>query len=191
MTSGQVAAHRSRDEIANAIRNLRPVDLARLRKVSGYYARPQIGPKDLLQEAFARALDGRTCPAHVDVVKFLAEAMRSIANGESEKVEYQLPLVSIVTKTGEALPEATNCPDPALTAEERLISEEGAGRIRREVLAIFDDDPIAQLIVEGMMEEMNADELRELSDLNQTAYDSKRKLIRRRIDKRYPEGWKP
>ena len=48
MTSGQVAAHRSRDEIADAIRNLRPVDLARLRKVSGYYARPQIGPKDLL-----------------------------------------------------------------------------------------------------------------------------------------------
>jgi len=191
VNSGQVAAHRNRDEIADAIRTLTSADWARLRKVANYYARPQIGPKDLLQEAFVRALDGRTCPAHVDVVKFLAEAMRSIADGESEKVEHRLPLVSIVAKTGEALPQAVNHPDPALSAEDWLIDEEEAGLLRRNILAIFDDDPVAQIIVEGMMEEMNAEELRELSGLDKTAYDSKRKLIRRRIDKQYPEGWKP
>lgn len=191
MNSGQVATHRSRDEIADAICTLTRADWARLRKIANYYARPQIGPKDLLQEAFARALDGRTCPAHVDVVKFLAEAMRSIADGEGEKVEHRLPLVSIVAKTGEALPEALNHPDRSPTAEGRLIGEEEAGLLRRNILAIFDDDPVAQIIVEGMMEEMNAEELRELSGLDKTAYDSKRKLIRRRIDKQYPEGWTP
>lgn len=191
MNSGQVAAHRNRDEIADAIRTLTSADWARLRKVANYYARPQIGPKDLLQEAFVRALDGRTCPAHVDVVKFLAEAMRSIADSESEKVEHRLPLVSIAAKTGEALPQAVDHPDSALSAEDWLIDEEEAGLLRRNILAIFDDDPVAQIIVEGMMEEMNAEELRELSDLDKTAYDSKRKLIRRRIDKQYSEGWKP
>ena len=35
------------------------------------------------------------------------------------------------------------------------------------------------------------DEVRELTGLDKTAYDSKRKLIRRRIDKKYPEGFKP
>ena len=41
------------------------------------------------------------------------------------------------------------------------------------------------------MEEMTAEEMRELTGLDKTGYDSKRKLIRRRIDKQYPEGWKP
>lgn len=191
MNSGQVAATRGRDEIADAIRTLTPADLARLRKVAGVYARSQIGPKDLLQEAFVRALDGRSCPAHVDVVKFLAEAMRSIADGEGEKVEHRLPRVSIVSKTGEPLTEALNCPDPAPSAEDGMISDASAALIRSKILALFEDDPIAQIIVEGMMEEMNAEELHELSGLDKTGYDSKRKLIRRRIDKQYPEGWKP
>lgn len=191
MTFGQIATIRGRDEIADAIQTLTPADLARLRKVASIYSRPQIGPMDLLQEAFVRALDGRTCPAHVDVVKFLADAMRSIANGEGEKVEHRLPRVSIVSKTGETLPKALNSPDPAPNAEEQLIREEDAAVVRGKILAIFDDDPVAQIIVEGMMEGMEGEELRDLAGLDKTAYDSKRRLIRRRIDKQYPEGWKP
>ena len=46
-----------------------------------------------LQMAFTSALDedGRTCPANVDVVKFLAEAMRSIADGEVDKAKRRVP----------------------------------------------------------------------------------------------------
>ena len=191
MNSGQTAATRSHDEIANAIRAFTPAEWARLRRVAGYYARPQIGAKDLLQEAFARALDGRQCPVHVSVVKFLAEIIRSVANGEGEKVEHRLPLVSIVGKTGEPLTEVLDRADRAQSVEERLIAEQDAAQLRRDILQLFDDDPVAQIIVEGIMEEMDGEELRELSGLDKTAYDSKRKLIRRRIDKQYPEGWKP
>lgn len=191
MTSSQIAYSRSRDEIADAIRNLVPANWGRLKKVARHYARTEIGASDLLQEAFARALDGRTCPVHVDVVKFLAEAMRSIANGEGEKIEHRLPVVSIVAKTGDLLPSALKYSDPTPNAEERLAAEEIAALRRRDILAIFDDDPVAQLIVEGIMEGMSSEELRELSEIDVTAYDSKRKLIRRRIDKKYPEGWKP
>jgi hypothetical protein len=42
-----------------------------------------------------------------------------------------------------------------------------------------------------VMEELTVDEMRELTGLDKIAYDSKRKLIRRRIDKQYPGGWKP
>ncbi len=193
MNSGQVAATRTRDEIAAAIRSLTAVDLARLKMVARKYAfgRP-IEPDDLLQEAYARALDSRACPSHVDVVKFLAEAMRSIAHGEAEKVEHKVTLVRIA-KTGGPY-DADSIKDEADNAETRMIAAQRAERCiatHAAVVALFDDDPTAQLVLEGMMEEMTTEEMRELTGLDKTGYDSKRKLIRRRIDKQYPEGWKP
>ena len=84
--SGHEKAVLGRDEIAKAIRALTPADWIRLNKVAvAYSAGRPIGPEDLLQEAFARAMDGRHCPAGVTAVRFLAEAMRSIAHGEGEK----------------------------------------------------------------------------------------------------------
>ena len=194
MNSGQIAAIRSRDEIAAAIRSLTSADLARLKMVARKYAfgRP-IEPDDLLQEAYMRALDSRACPAHVDVVKFLAESMRSIAHGEAEKVAHKVTLV-VIANTGGSDDEAFAVPDKADDAEARMIAVEQAERciaVHAAIVALFDDDPIAQAVLEGMMEEMSAEEIRELTGLDRTAYDSKRKLIRRRIDKQYPDGWKP
>jgi hypothetical protein len=42
-----------------------------------------------------------------------------------------------------------------------------------------------------MMDDMAGEELRELTGLDKVAYDSKRKAIRRKIAKHYPNGWKP
>lgn len=188
---GQAAATRSREEVASAIRLFTAADWARLKLVARKYAngRP-IETDDLLQEAMQRAIDGRVCPAHVDVVKFLAEAMRSIAHGETEKVEQKLVLVP-VSKIGDYPAEALAVADPEQSVEERMMSEQNAATFRRDMLALFDDDPQARDIVEGSMEDMTAEELRALTGLSQTAYDSKRRLIRRRIDKAFPQGWKP
>lgn len=190
MSTGQLAT-RSRDEIASAIRALTPAEWARLKLVARKYAagRP-IEPDDLVQEAMVRAVDSRVCPAHVDVVRFLAEAVRSIAHGEGEKAEHK-PMLVPIAKTGEPTAEVLAVPDPTLGAEARMISEENAARVRKTILALFDDDPQARDIVEGTMEEMTAEELRDLTGLSQTAYNSKRRLIRRRIDKAFPQGWKP
>ena len=57
------------------------------------------------------------------------------------------------------------------------------------LLSLFEDDEIAQVILEGMMEGIDGEELWKLTDLDMTAYQSKRRLIRRRIDKRFPRGW--
>ncbi len=71
-----------------------------------------------------------------------------------------------------------------------MAQEQTAAVIRGEVLALFDDDPVAHDIVEGRMEDLSADELRELTGLDQKAYDSKLRLIRRRINNKYPKGWR-
>lgn len=190
MSLQEASTTRSRNEIVEAMRHLSAADWVRLRKVASYYARPAIPAQDLLQEAFVRALDGsRVCPAHVDAVRFLAEAMRSIADSEQEKADRRPALVSI--EGGSCVTEAMTFPDPAPGAESRIVQAEQDARMRADLLALFDDDPAAKDIVEGTMEGMTVDDLRELTGLDRTAYDSKRKLIRRRIDKRYPEGWQP
>jgi DNA-directed RNA polymerase specialized sigma24 family protein len=191
LQAGQSKGSRTREEIAAAIRGLSPADGLRLRKVATLYSagRP-ITIDDLLQEAFARALDGRSCPPDVEVVRFLAEAMRSIAHGEQEKVGNRLVLVSADGTDANAM-EAYAVPDPSPGAESRIIGEEQAEEIRVAILALFDGDEVAQVIVEGMMEELEGEELRELCGLDETAYNSKRRLIRRRIDSAYPKGWQP
>ena len=72
-----------------------------------------------------------------------------------------------------------------------MIRDEETAQRRHDLLALFDDDPQARDIVEGTIAGMTADDMRELTGLDKKAYDSKRKLIRRRIDKKYPDGWTP
>lgn len=192
MNSGRVGPYRTRDEIVSAIRSFTPADLARLNLVARKYSlgRP-MGAEDLLQEGYQRALDSRVCPANVDVVKFLAEAMRSIAHGEAEKVENRHTFVSI---TSEPEGEAQSIPDGARSAEAQMIADEhdrACIAAHSAIVSLFDDDPVAKLVLEGMMEELSVDDIRELTGLDKVAYESKRKLIRRRIDARFPGGLKP
>lgn len=183
-------AIRSQDDIATAINAFTDAQWARLRKMAEKY-RYAMEPDDLLQEAFKRALepDGRNCPTNVDVVWFLVEAMRSIANGESEKAKGRPKLTPIANHGGsndntEELPD-----DSIISAEDWLAREQEAGNTRRKILTLFDDDPAARDIVEGRIADLTADELRELTGLNETAYASKLRLIRRRIEQKYPKGW--
>lgn len=172
-------------EVEEAIRLLSEADSIRLRNSSKYYAHSAISADDLLQEAFCRALDGRRrCPTDVDVVRFLTQAMRSIASEKREKSKRQGVVVSIERDDGiESV-----IPSPP-TVEETAIRDEEASRIRSAIISLFDDDETARDLAEGIMEEFTREELRELTDLDKTAYDTKRKLIRRRIQKTYPEGW--
>jgi len=142
-----------------------------------------IGGDDLLQEAFRRALDGeRKCPISIDAVRFLAEAMRSIADGELKKTQRQ-PVLVPLPGPGDAETAIAEPADPRSTAEELIGGEQEADRLRSEILSLFNDDQIAQIIVEGIMEDIEGEELRSLTSLDKTQFDSKRRLIRRRISK--------
>ena len=128
--------------------------------------------------------------------------MRSIANGELEKSgvrrrsndsddarKHEAPprLVPIANHGGDET--AVDPPDPGLNPEQLAGSSQETAAMRACLVSLFEDDEIAQIILEGMMEEIDGEELRELTDLDETAYQSKRRLIRRRIAKRFPKGW--
>ena len=168
-------------EIANAIRSLTPAQWARLRNAADLYSlgRP-MEAEDLLQESFRRALDGeRKCPTHVDVVRFLAEAIRSIANSEYKRAKRRPPVVPLLAP-GDPVPQAEDPEDPTPNVEEQLAAAEDR---KQRIVALFGDDPVAQVIVEGIMEGTRGEDLRALTDLDPTAYQSKRRLILRRIAK--------
>jgi RNA polymerase sigma-70 factor (ECF subfamily) len=181
----------SRDEIEQAIRSLPDAGMVRLRKAATGFCRGTTrDPRDLLQEAFERALDGRRkCPASIGVVRFLAETMHSIATDETKKRARHRELQTVALFTEDGL--AHDPPDPEPNAEEALVGEEEAGRIRRAVIDLFADDSVAQVMVEGMMEEMEGEALRELTELSKITFATKRRLIRRRIEKAFPQGWTP
>jgi DNA-directed RNA polymerase specialized sigma24 family protein len=178
-------------EVREAISRLSDAAWLRLRKVAHALARHRrLEPEDLLQEAFTRALEGsRQCPRNVEVVRFLAEAMRSIAS-DALKARRRSPEGHAADGDDEARETLEDVPDSGPTAEERLSSAQETAQRRRAVLGLFADDATAQLMVEGVMLGMEGEELRELVGLTPTDFASKRRLVRRRIDAAYPEGQK-
>jgi len=182
--------HLDASEVRAAIEALSEADWVRLTRVANAYARNRgLDPDDLLQEAFTRALEGsRHCPRAVGIVRFLAEVMRSIASDEL-KARMRKPELHLVPKTGGGVALEFDIAAEEPTAEDNIVSGQEVDRIAARVLAFFEDDLIAKTIVEGDMEGMEAEELRVLTGLDKTAYASKRRLIRRRIDKAFPKGW--
>jgi hypothetical protein len=74
--------------------------------------------------------------------------------------------------------------DPTPNVEERLAADEDSIVDQKQrIIALFGDDTEAQVIVEGLLEGTRGEDLRALTDLDPTAYESKRRLIRRRIAK--------
>jgi hypothetical protein len=183
---------RSRDEIAAAIRALTDAQWIRLRKASTYFTWvPGLVGDDLLQEAFCRGLAGsRQCPTNVDVVKFLIEAMRSIANGEGEKAENQIDTVPIEQPDAPA-DGAVDPKDSTASQDETMIAVESDEATRQEILGLFSNDLQARDLADGILAGYEGEELRTLTDLDEKGYASKRRYMRRTIDKHYPEGRKP
>src|SRR5215469_5167719 len=82
MTSASPTMPKTPAAQALALKLVTEMDLLRLKAVARLYARglpPEVGWTDLLQEAFARVLDGsRKCPEGLPMLAFLAGVMRSI-----------------------------------------------------------------------------------------------------------------
>lgn len=140
-----------------------------------------------------RALTTRACPAHVDIIRFLAEAMRSIAHGERKRTKPVAEFVTIA-QTGAAAEQGVILVDEGEDPETYLIVKQDAAHYTaayNAIRALFEDDPIAKDVLDGLLEDLTPDQIRDLINLDQTGYDSKRRLIRRRIERAYPKGWKP
>ncbi|WP_159992523.1 hypothetical protein [Roseomonas sp. 18066] len=185
-------AFRQPHEISDALENLDAFGWARLRKLATVLAAGGRGREDeLLQETMLRVLDGgRPWPQGVLLMPFLAGVMKSVAHGERAKVKHS-PVrraASLYDGSGALV---IDMADAEPTAEEALAEEQAAGRLKQRVVAAFEGDFDAQILLEGMLEGMEGEALRGLTELDPTAYASKRRLIRRRLSKLQAEGGQP
>lgn len=179
-------------EVKKAIETLPEVDWLRLHRIARAFCRSgAFDPQDLLQETFQRALDGtRQCPRHVGIVRFLAGAMRSIASDWS-KARRRRHEIGLAAPSGALREVVVLARDVDPDAYESLASRQETERLQKAILGLFADDPVARSMVEGIMDGIAGAELQSLTGLDETEFASKRRLIRRRIDKAFPKEWKP
>jgi hypothetical protein len=177
-------------EIADGIRSLSLADQYRLKRAAEYLscgaARP---PADLRHEALRRAIAGsRKCPRNVRIITFLIGAMRSIAHAD-QKAFARGPQVSLEGDDANCYT-ILDAADPRINPEQQIVQLEEISEIKNRVIALFEDDIVAQTLVEGQLDGMEGKELRELVGLNENEFATKRRFVRRRIDKAFPNGWK-
>lgn len=155
-------------------------DLIRLKVIARLHAwalPPDLDWTDLLQEAFARMLDGsRRQPDGVPMVAFLAGVMRSIRSEywrNARKEAAQIPklraeLEVLDSQGGELV-------DPAPDPERSLIAREALSEIER----LFEADIQARNVIAGLFEGHSPDEMCRTYNMSKTDYESTRKRIRR------------
>jgi hypothetical protein len=151
-------------EVFRAVNSLTAAQKTTLVKIAKAYAwKTRYGHDDLIQEALTRVLEGkRVWPRRLPPVVFLRGVMRSIASDWG--------------------PEGVD--DSVDVDDIGYVNHSATVRIDvRKMLALFDDDPVAQKIFIAMLEGARGEELRELSGLSAKDYESKRTKMRRRLEK--------
>jgi hypothetical protein len=192
--------YHSRADFESAMSKLSLADRMRLNRVGLKYSGGSgMSPDDLIAEAYVRAMaTTRNWPVGISAVRFMAEAMRSIASGERDSIKAEIEARPLPSRsTAEAETEFLTDREGVVlefvrrepSAEQDLIDREdaaaGASKLakwRADLLAAFEDDFPAQLIVEGMMDGLRGKALQELSGLSSAEFPTKYKKVSRRID---------
>jgi DNA-directed RNA polymerase specialized sigma24 family protein len=138
---------------ALALKLITEADLLRLKVIARLHARglpPHIDWCDLLQEAFARLLDGsRRRPGEVPLVAFLAGVMRSLKAEQWRRAcreAKQLP--KLLAELESTNPPGTEPCDPGPDPERRLIASQALAMIDQ----VFADDARALQVILGLAE---------------------------------------
>jgi DNA-directed RNA polymerase specialized sigma24 family protein len=186
------------EEFAAAMDALTRIEKIRLRKAQQIFARPPLADgADLLQELYARVFDGtRRWRVGDNVLRFAIQAMRSLADevtqkGRRERVtlgpgfrqagEPAVAELGLANHDGVigAIHQSVTPEDNLMAADERKLLD----GYRRKALEAFADDETAQLLLEGMCEGLKGQKLQELTELGDTEFASKQKLVRRRLER--------
>ena len=156
----------NRKSFPRALAALGAPSLIRLRRVMQAFSRPPLFQgQDLLQEAHVRVLSGtRRWPVGIDVMTFLVETMRSIADEATKKAGRERGLVTVtesgatpdvvvglVNLQGVMLPvQRTSTAEEAwIGGQDRREESDQFRRWRQELMDEFSDDEAAQLLVRG------------------------------------------
>lgn len=177
-------------ELRAALDALSEPDLVRLRKIARIYAGgTNLEPDDLLQEAVLRALNGnRTCPKGVALLTFLANAMRSIAWAARERTKSD-PVAQASEDVTDEASTASQVGTPGRSPEEDIIAREEQKRGQDALLDLFGDDEQALQMLMGDLDDLPAEEVRTMWNMDKKTYASTRRRIRRKIERKLHDGW--
>jgi DNA-directed RNA polymerase specialized sigma24 family protein len=165
-------------EVYDSIDAISDADMAKLLAAArGFSHLCGIEPDDLLQEAFARALEGRrTCERGIGLVPFICGVMKSFVSQENEARKDGFRPV-VVMRSGEpVLPDtASNNPSP----EQAAISAFDDRATLAEIEAAAEGDEQLQLLIEGIYDKMRGAELQELLGVDEKGLAAVRKRLKR------------
>lgn len=196
-------AYATAEEICEAVERLTEAELGRIRRAAQYalFGTEYTDPLELLGEAVQRTLEGvgikegRHWPKDVHFVPYIIRTMQSIADGSSSSIT-QLRTAHLETLAGHdgdaelaLAQEGFSSPD---VVEQALEIEETSERQARAVAdaalieAHFANDEEIQFLIMGDKDGMKPSEIRAVSGMEQTTYDTARRRFRRGLNTLMP-----
>ena len=170
------------DEFVASYTALSGAETSRLRRIVVSLGRRYgLDGEDLKQSAVEAVLDDRRpWPKDVALVAFLTGVMRSFATAEIQR-RARSPVLHPVSLSdpdaGVAEPE-----HGGPTVEQAMIMSEDLRRITAALFERCEKDEAASLILLGLMDGLEGKPLREATGLDVTAFNTKRRWVRRQID---------
>ena len=205
LTTGKLPdrAYATAEEIGEAVENLTEAELGRIHRAAQYalFGTEYTDPLELLGEAVLRTLqsvgvkEGRHWPKDVHFVAYIIRTMQSIADGSSGSIiqSRTAHLETMAGRHGDAewalAQEGFSSPDvveQALEVEETTERQARAAADAVLIEAHFADDEEIQFLIMGDKDDMKPDEIRAVSGMDQTAYNSARRRFRRGLNTLMP-----
>ena len=185
--------HLTADEAQKALAAMSRADMIRLSKAETWFARNN-PTNTLLTDAINKTWEGtRSWKRGMGIVEHLYGVMRSLANNEHKKKTISKKSMAFTNDDGTekskiAVQVSTPSPEAMMIEREKQEErEKNAKELADKVLEIFAKDDNAMWILMGEMDGQSAEEIRKLSEMDRTQYNSTRKRISRKLDKYFPD----
>jgi hypothetical protein len=196
-------AYATAEEICEAVERLTEAELGRIRRAAQYvlFGTEYTDPKELLGEAVQRTLEGagvkggRHWPKNVDFMAYLIMTMQSIAEGSrgSNSQSRTAHLEVMAGHDGNVelalAQEGFSSPDVVEQALDLEETNERQARAAADVALIeahFASDEEIQFLIMGDKDGLQPNEIRAISGMDQTKYDTARRRFRRGLNTLMP-----
>jgi DNA-directed RNA polymerase specialized sigma24 family protein len=177
-------------EMLGRLVELSEPDQSRLEKISRHYADAStMSADDILAEALVRALDGtRKCPRGVNLMVFLARAMKSIAWADRTSAKAQREIGPVEDRPADTdLMEVST----VVGLEEQVIQQDLRKKQVDALMALFHDDEDATLWLMARMDAESLEEMQALTGFGATKLNTVGRRIRRKVEREFPHGLRP
>lgn len=202
--SGQQEEGATLEEVSQAIEGLSREDLLRLVAAarSFMWGSDYIDSYELINEAVARTMNaadggsGRRWPTHVPFIAYMIKTMQGLANDSKGSLNHRkTTYLESITPEGASAEQVLGAlghhqADVLTQTIEVEETEEEAYQATSVLSAIedhFSGDEDVSWIIQGLKDEMSAGEIRTLSGMDQTQYETARRRFRRGLGKLFPD----